>query len=47
MLFPFHRALAEGQAGREDMRVLAELHNKDILTAEQIMELKGNKSHCQ
>lgn len=45
-LFPFHRVLAEGQAGREETCVLIELHNKEILTAEQIMELKGNRSYC-
>jgi len=45
-LFPFHRVLAEGQAARGDMRVLTELHNKEILAAEQITELKGNRSSC-
>lgn len=44
MLFPFHRVLAEGQAGREEMRVLTELHNKEILAAEHITELEGNRS---
>lgn len=45
-LFPFHQVLAEGHAGREEMHELTELYNKEILTAEQITELKGNRSYC-
>lgn len=46
MMLPFHRALAEGQAQREGKQVLTELHNKEVLEAEKIIETRENRSYC-
>lgn len=45
-MLPLHRVLAERQALREDMQIFTEFHNKEVLDAEKIIEIRGNRSYC-
>lgn len=46
VLLPCCSILTEGQAGKEETCVLTDPHNKEILTAERLIELRGNRSYC-